>query len=210
MRELSCTVAERLAIAIENSGLSYAELEKRTGIAKSSIQRYVSGSTTKIPADAVTALGEATGISPAWIMGWDTKSNETRTTETAAVKARRLIGARIKELRLDRGYSQDSLAKALRNKYGLKTDRAVVGKWEIGYQTPEIYTTKCIADLLGVSLDYLTGSDVKEKQPANQSELSDKDKEIISLLADLDEDKRKEAINYIKYIAAQNKNKDSE
>lgn len=74
-----------------------------------------------------------------------------------------LLGIRIKQLRKERGYTQATFADALRNKYGLKTDRAVVGKWEIGYQTPEMYTTKCIAELLGVSIDYLTSFNETEE-----------------------------------------------
>lgn len=54
------------------------------------------------------------------------------------------------------------MATALRTKYNLKTDRAMVGKWEIGYQAPEMYTIKCLADLLETSMDYLSGDEVKE------------------------------------------------
>lgn len=114
-----------------------------------------------------------------------------------------IIGIKIKELRKANGMTQDELAKQLREKYGLKTTRPMVGKWEIGYQTPEMYTIKCIADILGVTIDYLTGSETKKKQSAETSGLSTQDKEIISLIANLPEDKRVEAINYIKYISAQ-------
>ena len=40
-------IVQRLKESIEKSGLSYVELEKKTGIAKSSIQRYASGTTKK-------------------------------------------------------------------------------------------------------------------------------------------------------------------
>ena len=120
------------------------------------------------------------------------------------------IGMKIKELRKANGMTQDELAKLLREKYGLKTTRPMVGKWEIGYQTPEMYTIKCIADVLGVTIDYLTSSTQKKKQPTETSELSEQDKEIISLIANLPEDKRKEAINYIKFISAQRQNEDNQ
>lgn len=46
---------------------------------------------------------------------------------------KKLIGARIKALRKSRGFhTQEELAAALRNKYDLKTDRAMVGKWKLG------------------------------------------------------------------------------
>jgi len=62
--------SERLLKVILDSKLSYVELEKKTGIAKSSIQRYASGVTKKIPIDAVKLIADATGGSAAWIMGW--------------------------------------------------------------------------------------------------------------------------------------------
>ena len=68
----------RLMVAIKSSGLSYVELEKRTGIAKSSIQRYASGRTKKIPVDAVKLIADATGSSAAWIMGWEEDGSTTK------------------------------------------------------------------------------------------------------------------------------------
>lgn len=64
-------ISKRLKHAIETSSFTYAELEKKTGIAKSSIQRYASGATKKIPIDAVSNIADATGFSFSWIMGWD-------------------------------------------------------------------------------------------------------------------------------------------
>jgi transcriptional regulator with XRE-family HTH domain len=66
-------VSKRLSQAILSSELSYAELEKRTNIAKSSIQRYATGVTKKIPIDAVKLIADATNTSAAWIMGWSEK-----------------------------------------------------------------------------------------------------------------------------------------
>lgn len=81
-----------------------------------------------------------------------------------------IIGKRIRELRKKSDYkTQEDLAKALRDKYGLKTDRPMVSKWEIGYQRPEMYTIKCLASLFGVSIEYLT--DEKQKPIASRDEL---------------------------------------
>ncbi len=121
-----------------------------------------------------------------------------------------IIGIRIKEQRKAKGITQDELAKQLREKYGLKTTRPMVGKWEIGYQTPEMYTIKCIANILGVTIDYLTGSIPSKTQSIDGNGLSEQDREIISLIANLPEDKRKEAINYIKYISALRQNEDTQ
>lgn len=70
-----------------------------------------------------------------------------------------MIGSRIRELRKSQGMTQERLAERLRNEYRLKTDRATVGKWEIGIQVPELYTTACLAKIFGVSLDELNLED---------------------------------------------------
>lgn len=63
-------ISQRLLHVITNSKLSYADLERKTGIAKSSIQRYANAKTKKIPIDVVKLIADATNSSAAWIMGW--------------------------------------------------------------------------------------------------------------------------------------------
>lgn len=76
-------VSARLAKVISDSDLSYADLEKMTNIAKSSIQRYASGKTKKIPIDAVKTIAQATNSSAAWIMGWEDENPEQTKKEDA-------------------------------------------------------------------------------------------------------------------------------
>ena len=64
-------VCKRLSFVISESGLSYADLGKITNIAKSSIQRYATGKTKKIPIEAVQKIAQATNSSAAWILGWE-------------------------------------------------------------------------------------------------------------------------------------------
>lgn len=61
---------ERIKLLIESSGQSYQELEKTTGIKKSSLQRYASGVTTKIPLDVIEKLSKAFHVSQEYLMGW--------------------------------------------------------------------------------------------------------------------------------------------
>lgn len=63
--------AERIKKLIEDSHKSYQELEKITGIKKSSLQRYASGTTTKIPLTAIESLSKTFGVSQEYLMGWD-------------------------------------------------------------------------------------------------------------------------------------------
>ena len=67
--------SERIKALVDGSELSYQELEKLTGIKKSSLQRYASGATTKIPLDVIEKLSVAFNVSQAYLMGWDEKEN---------------------------------------------------------------------------------------------------------------------------------------
>ena len=65
--------SQRIKSLIEKSNKSYIELEKLTGIKKSSLQRYASGATTKIPLDVIEKLSIAFNVSQEYLMGWDEK-----------------------------------------------------------------------------------------------------------------------------------------
>ena len=67
--------SERIKALVESSDLSYQELEKLTGIKKSSLQRYASGVTTKIPLDVIEKLSIAFNVSQEYLMGWDEKKD---------------------------------------------------------------------------------------------------------------------------------------
>ena len=71
------TRSERIRLLIEQSNLSYQELEKTTGIKKSSLQRYASGTTAKIPLDVIEKLSKYFNVSQEYLMGWsdDKKTN---------------------------------------------------------------------------------------------------------------------------------------
>ncbi len=76
-----------------------------------------------------------------------------------------MLSEKIKYCRKENGYTQEKLAKILRNKYGLRTDRAMISKWETGFQEPQIHTVTCLADLFGVSIDFLNDSRAQLKSP---------------------------------------------
>ena len=66
------------------------------------------------------------------------------------------FATRIKLLQKEKEMSQTEIAK----RYGL--DRTSVGKWEANVSAPDIETLQDLANLFGVSMDYLTGvSDIR-------------------------------------------------
>ena len=67
-------IAKRLSAAIAASKTSYGELSRRTGIPKSAIQRYATGTTEKIPIERLRALSAALGLSFSELTPWEEKA----------------------------------------------------------------------------------------------------------------------------------------
>jgi transcriptional regulator with XRE-family HTH domain len=99
------TRSERIRSLIEQSGRSYQELEKLTGIKKSSLQRYASGVTTKIPLDVIEKLSIAFNVSQQYLMGWEEK--ESSPSEPQLTEGEQLM------LELFRKIPEDRQAAAL-------------------------------------------------------------------------------------------------
>ena len=69
------------------------------------------------------------------------------------------LGNRLKELRNSQGLNQTQLSDALNERFGLKTDRVMISKWETGFQTPVMNTVAMLAKFFNVSMDYLNGDE---------------------------------------------------
>lgn len=80
------TRSERIKSLIEQSGRSYQDLEQITGIKKSSLQRYASGVTTKIPLDVIEKLSIAFNVSQEYLMGWEEKEKYPSEPELTEVE----------------------------------------------------------------------------------------------------------------------------
>ncbi len=64
-------VVKRLNEAKERTGLSYSDLARLTGIPKSTIQRYFTGYTGKLPLDVLQKITNALQIDARMAMMWD-------------------------------------------------------------------------------------------------------------------------------------------
>ena len=69
-------ISRRLLQLIGRQGITYSELAERTGISKSTLQRYATGETARIPHDRLEALARALSVTPAYLLGWE-KSAES-------------------------------------------------------------------------------------------------------------------------------------
>lgn len=63
-------IAQRLYDLIQQQKRSYGELASLTGIPKSAIQRYATGTTEKIPLERLSRLATALGVSSSALTGW--------------------------------------------------------------------------------------------------------------------------------------------
>ena len=77
------------------------------------------------------------------------------------------LGERLKQLRNSRGLNQTQLSDALNDKFGLKTDRVMISKWETGFQTPVMNTVAILAKFFNVSIDYLNGDELSKSPYIN-------------------------------------------
>lgn len=83
--------AERIKKLIDESDKTYRELEQLTGVTKSSLQRYASGITTKIPLDVVEKLESAFGVPRGYIMGWQAEQEPQQQPEELADVAAKVL-----------------------------------------------------------------------------------------------------------------------
>ena len=58
-------------------GMSYQDLAEKTGMSKSTLQRYETGAIRSIPLDKLEDLARALKLDPAFLMGWDNEDEPT-------------------------------------------------------------------------------------------------------------------------------------
>lgn len=97
----------RLKDAIIKSGLTLSQLEDKTGIPKSAIQRYSTGATDKIPINRIKAIAPHLGVTAAYLMGWEDNPQDKK--ETLANH----VATKIKLARKQKGFSINDLANAV-------------------------------------------------------------------------------------------------
>ena len=74
---------------------------------------------------------------------------------------------RFRNLRVERGYTQETLANALNRRYGTAFSKGTISKWESGSTSPAFSSVSMIVKFFGVSADYLLGLTDNEKDIFN-------------------------------------------
>jgi len=96
-------ISERIKAAIKASGLSHRELENKTGIPHSAIQRYAAGTTDRIPISRLEKLAAALGTTAEYLLGWETKEDPTT----------KIVGGDVEILKLVMSLSVEKKKQAL-------------------------------------------------------------------------------------------------
>ena len=85
--------SDRIRAEMKRNSLTFIEIEQRTGIKKSSMQRYASGETGKIPLAAIEKLATLFDVSPEYLMGWDdkTETKESSPNELSLTEGEQML-----------------------------------------------------------------------------------------------------------------------
>lgn len=81
VRALMLERRRRLSKVMQDNHITLVELEKMTGVAKSSIQRYLTGETSKMPIDFFDKVAIATGTPVDYLTCFDKQKNTSIGTD---------------------------------------------------------------------------------------------------------------------------------
>lgn len=82
---MSLPITNKLLSLMKENNYSYADLEKLTSYSRSTLQRYFTGNTEKIPLDLIEEIAPVFGVTAAYLAGW-----EDSEPEPVPVKAHRI------------------------------------------------------------------------------------------------------------------------
>ena len=104
------------------------------------------------------------------------------------------ISEKIKNERVARGVSQGTLSKEL------NIHQQNISRWEKGDNVPNIYDCAKLADYFGVTIDYLVGreDDFGVVKIENSSQISNDEKELISVYKLLSQEDKQKVLSIIK------------
>lgn len=132
--------------------MSQEELANKVGYnstnARSSINKIEKGK-SDIPSSKIEAIAKALGVTPAYIMGWDSENKFGRHCFEIIT-----FGNRLKQIRGQNNMTLDELAAKYNSTYGGGLNKGTLSKYENGKQEPLVSTVVNLANLLNVTVDY--------------------------------------------------------
>lgn len=181
------TVGSRIHQRRQELGMSADELAAKLGKNRATVYRYESDDIENFPISVIDSLANALQVSPAYLMGW---------SEVQFFAGREVSGKMSETFR-------EKLAHIIETRDG--ADLAATGldlrevRLIINGTEPLSLDIACqLAEQLGEGLDSMLGLDTAKSAPDDGSGL---DMAIINMLISLPDDKKAEAVNYIRYLA---------
>jgi transcriptional regulator with XRE-family HTH domain len=111
----------------------------------------------------------------------------------------KLLGERLLKLRKRLNLTQKQVADKLH------ISRATYAQYEIDRRVPEYLTLEKMADFFEVSIDHLVGRDVTKDTPPETQLDKDKKLALELIMSITDPDKKKAAMEYLRFLAGEKK-----
>lgn len=140
-------------------GLTLLDVAEQLGVKEATMQRYESGQIKNIKHETIVALADIFKCTPAYLMGWDEKS-EYFTSQASHVMNN------IAKIRKSAGLSQASFGKL----FGVAQN--TVCNWEIGKREPDVTTLKRMSKQFGVSIDYILNQEYASEIESDAAPIS--------------------------------------
>lgn len=100
-----------------------------------------------------------------------------------------MFGEKLKELRTSSRYSMDTLAELYNTRFDGKMNKSTISRYENGLQEPMYTVVKNLAELFGVSTDYLLRDLEHEEKPIPKDELSESAQKAIEYVKRIKDEK---------------------
>lgn len=170
----------RIKSAIEESGLTLYELQHKTKISKSAIQRYATGATDKIPIDALKKIADATGVSPSYLMGWENDKKTVRNIFSMNLKKyMRLNNTTVNQLVEITGKSAKDITS-----------------WLDSTAAPTLIDVNKIADYYGISAEIFENSSCSHTET-----ISDEEYDLLKMYRDMTTVNKVAVFNLVKNLS---------
>ena len=143
---------------------SKKELKKETGINRSTLNRYVHGKIESISTSKVEALAEYFGVSPSYLMGWETDIEKDIKYSKDELAYLTVFNNKIKELNQKEQIEARAYLESIAEKYEKKeSPRSEVDEWVWEfYKQLRQYSVKDVKAILKEAKEYLENLDCKE------------------------------------------------
>ncbi len=191
-------IGQRIKNMRLKNNLTQDELALSIGTTKQTIHKYENGIITNIPSSKIEAIANILNTTPNYLMGWTEEESKVHTTlanlrifflkqdyniyEEIMKKAN--TSMRLKEIMEKRGLKQIDILNSCRpycKKYDVKLSKGLLSQY--------------------VNEAWLMGFDVP---PSRGKIVNDSNSEILALLEAIPEQKKENAIEYLKFLSNQN------